>query len=55
MIDRIQSIITEIELGMPKDNKPFTGIFLSRDEWLFVHKCLSNYQAHLIKEVIKDE
>ena len=55
MIDRIEQILLEINKELDvKDSYTYKGIFLSRDEWRFIQKCLSQYQSILITEANRD-
>lgn len=56
MIDRIEQILAEIDKELNvEDSYTYKGIFFSRDDWRFIHKCLANYQMILVKETNKND
>ena len=56
MIDHIEQILTEINNALDLEgNTTYRGIFFSKDDWHFIHKCLANYQLILVKEINKND
>lgn len=52
MIDRLETILNEITRGLNLEGAHgYLAIAFSCDEWRFIHKCLANYQAQLVKEI----
>lgn len=51
MIDRIEMIVNEINHGLCLEGLgTYETIVFSRDDWRFIQKCLTQYQAILISE-----